>query len=94
MDYSMPGFPVHQQLPELTQTRVHRVSDAIQPSYPWSYPSPPTFNLISQQLVWVGKKMKKKKKKKRESVLWPKPQDPQVEFQSDECGKEFITEDR
>ena len=36
MDCSMPGFPVHQQLPELTQTHVHRVSDAIQPSHPLS----------------------------------------------------------
>ena len=34
MDCSMPGFPVHHQLPELTQTHVHRVSDAIQPSHP------------------------------------------------------------
>ena len=33
-DYSMPGFPVHHQLPEFTQTHVHRVSDAIQPSHP------------------------------------------------------------
>ena len=39
-DCSTPGFPVHHQLPELTQTKVHRVSDAIQPSYPLSYPSP------------------------------------------------------
>ena len=39
----MPGFPVHHQLPELTQTHVHRVSDAIQPSHPLSSPSPPTF---------------------------------------------------
>ena len=34
MDYSTPGLPVHHQLPELTQTHVHSVSDAIQPSYP------------------------------------------------------------
>ena len=34
MDCSMPGFPVHHQFPELTQTHVHRVSDAIQPSHP------------------------------------------------------------
>ena len=33
-DYSMPGFPIHHQLPELTQTHVHRVGDAIQPSHP------------------------------------------------------------
>ena len=44
MNCSMPGLPVHHQLPEFTQTHVHRVSDAIQPSYPLSSPSllPPT----------------------------------------------------
>ena len=41
MDCSTPGLPVHHQLPELTQTDVHRVSDAIQPSHPLSSPSPP-----------------------------------------------------
>ena len=45
MDCSMPGFPVHHQLPELAQTHVHQVSDAIQPSCPLSSTSPPTFNL-------------------------------------------------
>ena len=39
VDCSMPGFPVHQQLPEPTQTHVHRVGDAIQPSHPLSSPS-------------------------------------------------------
>ena len=34
MDCSTPGFPVHHQLPELAQTQVHQVSDAIQPSHP------------------------------------------------------------
>ena len=43
MDYSTPGLPVHHQLPELTQTHVHQVSDAIQPSNPLSSPFPPTF---------------------------------------------------
>ena len=38
---SMPGFPVHLQLPEFTQTHVHWISDAIQPSHPLSSPSPP-----------------------------------------------------
>ena len=38
MDCSMPGFPVYHQLPELTQTHVHQVSDAIQPSHPLSSP--------------------------------------------------------
>ena len=41
---SMPGFPVHHQLLELAQTRVHGVSDAIQPSCPLSFPSPPSFS--------------------------------------------------
>ena len=44
MNHSMPGLPVHHQLPEFTQTHVHRVSDAIQPSHPLSSPSPPTPN--------------------------------------------------
>ena len=45
MDCGMPGFPVLHQLPELAQTHVHRVSDAIQPSHPLSSPSPAAFNL-------------------------------------------------
>ena len=40
MNHSMPGLPVHHQLPEFTQTHVHRVGDAIQPSHPLSSPSP------------------------------------------------------
>ena len=46
MDCSMPGFPVHHQLPEFTQTHAHWVSDAIQPSHPLSSPSPLAFNLF------------------------------------------------
>ena len=41
---STPGLPVHHQLPEFTQTHVHRVSDAIQPSHPLPSPSPPAPN--------------------------------------------------
>ena len=41
MNYSTPGLPAHHRLPEFTQTHVHRVSDAIQPSHPLSSPSPP-----------------------------------------------------
>ena len=40
MNHSTPGLPVHHQLPEFTQTHIHRGSDAIQPSYPLSSPSP------------------------------------------------------
>ena len=63
MDCSTPGFPVHHQLLELTQTHVHWVGDTIQPSHPLSSPSPPAFNL-SQHLFFPN-----------ESVLcirWPK----------------------
>ena len=41
MNRSMPGFPVHHQYPEFTQTHVHRVGDAIQPSHPLPSPFPP-----------------------------------------------------
>ena len=44
MNRSMPGLPVHHQLPEFTQTHVHHVGDAIQPSHPLSSPSPPAPN--------------------------------------------------
>ena len=54
MDCSTPGFPVHHQLPELTQTRVHRVSDAIQPSHALSSPSPPAFNPSQHQGLFKG----------------------------------------
>ena len=49
MDCSTPGLPVHHQLPEYTQSHVHRVGDAIQPSHPLLYPSPPAFNLSQHQ---------------------------------------------
>ena len=56
MNCSMPGLLVNHQLPEFTQTHVHWVSDAIQPSYPLSSPSPPTFNLSQHQSLfkWVS----------------------------------------
>ena len=44
---STPGFPVHHQLPEFTQTHVHRVGDAIQPSYPLSSASPPATKVMT-----------------------------------------------
>ena len=49
MDCSTPGFPVLHHLPELAQTHVHRVGDAIQPSHPLSSPSLPVFNLSQHQ---------------------------------------------
>ena len=50
MNCSTPGLPVHHQLLEFTQTHVHWVSDAIQPSHPLSSPSPPTFSLSQHQV--------------------------------------------
>ena len=54
MNRSTPGLPVHHQLPEFTQTHVHRVGDAIQPSYPLSSPSllppiPPSIRVFSNE---------------------------------------------
>ena len=49
MNHSTPGLPVHHQLPESTQTHVHWVDDAIQPSCPLSSPSPPALNLPQHQ---------------------------------------------
>ena len=48
-DYSTSGFPFHHQLPELAQTHVHLVGDAIQPSHPLSPPCPPAVNLSQHQ---------------------------------------------
>ena len=52
MNSSTPGLPVHHQLPEFTQTHVHRVSDAILPSHPLSSPSPPTPNPSQHQSLF------------------------------------------
>ena len=61
MNCSMPGLPVHHQLPEFTQTHIHRVGDAIRPSHPLSSPSPPAPNPsqhesfpVSQLFAWGG----------------------------------------
>ena len=56
MDCSMPGLPVHHQLPEFTQTHVHWVGDTIQPSHPLLSPSSPTFNFPQHQglFQWVS----------------------------------------
>ena len=56
MNHSAPGLPVYHQLPEFTQTHLHWVGDAIQPSHPLSSPSPPAFNLSQHQglFQWVS----------------------------------------
>ena len=56
MNCSIPGLPIHHQLPEFTQTHVHRVGDAIQPSHPLLSPSPPAPNPFQHQSLfqWVN----------------------------------------
>ena len=56
MNRSTPGLPVHHQLPEFTQTRIHWVGDAIQPSHPLLFPSPPAPNPSQHQSLfqWVN----------------------------------------
>ena len=61
MNCSMPGLPIHHQLPEFIQTHIHQAGDAIQPSHPWSSPSPPAPNPsqhqsfpMSQLFTWGG----------------------------------------
>ena len=56
MNHSTPGFPVHHQLPEFTQTHVHWIGDAIQPSHPLLSPSPPALNPSQHQglFQWVN----------------------------------------
>ena len=54
MDRSVPGLPVHHQLPEFTETHVHGVGDTIQPSHPLSSPSPPAPNPSQHQGLFQG----------------------------------------
>ena len=65
MNCSTPGLPVHHQMPEFTQTQVHEVGDAIQPSYPLSSPSPPAPNPSQHQSLfqWVKSTLR---------MRWPK----------------------
>ena len=63
MNYSTPGLPVHHQLPEFTQTHVHRLGDAIQPSHPLSSPSPPAFHISQHQVFSYDSVL---------NIRWPK----------------------
>ena len=63
LDCSTPAFPVLHQFPELAQTHVHRVSDAIQPSHPLSSPSPLALNLSQHQGVFSESAL---------HISWPK----------------------
>ena len=77
MDCSTPGLPVHHQLPESTQTHVHWVGDAIEPSHPLLSASPPAFNLSQHQglFKWVSSIFPSIRVFSNESALhirWPK----------------------
>ena len=63
MNHSTLGLPVHHQIPESTQTHVHRIGDAIQPYHPLSPPSPPAFNLPKRQGLY---------KESAHCIRWPK----------------------
>ena len=63
MNHSTPGFPVHHQLPEFTQTHVLQVGDAIQPSHPLSSPSPSALNLSQHQGLFDESALR---------IRWPK----------------------
>ena len=63
MNHSTPGLPVHHQLPKFTQTHVHWVGDAIQPSHPLSSPSPPTLNPSQHQGLFIESALR---------IRWPK----------------------
>ena len=71
MNCSKPGFPVHHQLPEFTQTHVYQVSDAIQPSHPLSSPSPPapSPSLLSNPSHW---KIRVFSNESTLCIRWPK----------------------
>ena len=68
MDCSMPGFPIHHQHPELTQTHVHRIGDAILLSHPLSSHSRPAFNLSQHQGLF--QRVSSKEKRLMEVSWW------------------------
>ena len=86
MNHSTPGFPVHHQFPEFTQTHVHWVGDAFQPSHPLLSPSPPALNLSQHQGLFKdplpvpllhGKQMEKLWKQ-WQTLFWGAPKSLQM----------------
>ena len=77
MNCSMPGLPVYHQFPEFTQTHVHRIGDAIQPSHPLSSPSPPAPNPSQHQglFQWINSSQEVAKVSASASVLPTNTQD-------------------
>ena len=77
MDGRTPSFPVHHQLPDLTQTHIHQVGDAIQPSHPLSSLSPPTFNLSSIRVFSNGSVL---------CIRWPRHWSFSINFSNEYSG--------
>ena len=91
MNHSMPGFPVHHQLPESTQTHVHWVGDAIQPSHPLLSPSPPALNLSQHQGLFQWVRPRQCTKKQRHHFTNKGPYDQSYGFPSSQYGCESWT---
>ena len=85
MNRSTPGLPVQHQLPEFTQTHVHRVSDAIQPSHPLSSPSPPAPNPSQHHSLfqWVNSRMRWPKYRSFSFSIIPSKEIPGLIFRMD-----------
>ena len=84
MNLSMPGLPVHHQLPEFTQTHVHRVSDAIQPSHPLSSPSG------DQSWIFVGRT----DVEAETPILWPPDAKSWLIWKDPDAGKDWGQEEK
>ena len=83
MNRSTPGLPVHHQLPEFTQTHVHRVSEAIQPSHPLSSPSPG-----GQEEKGNDAKAERNDVKAETPVLWPPHVKSRLTGKDPDAGKD------
>ena len=86
MDGSTPGLPVHHQLSEFSQTHIHWISDAIQPSHPLLSPSPPAFNLSQHQglFQWVSSSHQVKIMASGPITLW------QIDGETMEAVRDYI----
>ena len=84
-DFSTPGLPVHHHLPEFTQTHIHRITDAIQPSHPLSSPSPPAPSPSQHQglFQWVYPRIRWPKYRSFSFSISPSKEHPGLIFRMD-----------
>ena len=89
MNCSTLGLPVHHQLPEFTQTHVHRIDEAIQPAHPLSSPSPPAFSLSQHQGLFQGTA---REKAFAETLFWKDlEQKRQTEYPQNQAGHSIMS---